>query len=79
MGKIKSPSIDVKAIEGVNVCCLTIAKCQNDMSVTKMGKAFLYIKDIINERVFTWSDLYHEPNGIKKSLLFQKKASSELT
>ena len=39
------------------------------MSVTKMGKAFLYIKDIINEREFTWSDLvYHEPNGIKKSL-----------
>ena len=37
----QSPSIDVKAIEGVSVCCLTIAKCQNDTSVTKMGKAFL--------------------------------------
>ena len=35
------PSIDVKAIEGVSGCCLTIAKCQNDTSVTKMGKPFL--------------------------------------
>ena len=37
----QSPSIDVKAIEGVSSCCLTIAKCQNDTSVTKIGKPFL--------------------------------------
>ena len=37
----QSPSIDVNAIEGVSSCCLTIAKCQNDTSVTKMGKPFL--------------------------------------
>ena len=37
----QSPIIDVKAIEGVSSCCLTIAKCQNDTSVTKMGKPFL--------------------------------------
>ena len=37
----QSPSIDVKAMEGVSNCCLTIAKCQNDTSVTKTGKPFL--------------------------------------
>ena len=37
----QSPSIDVKAIEGVSSCCRTIAKCQKDTSVTKMGKQFL--------------------------------------
>ena len=37
----QSPSIDVKAVEGVSGCCLTIAKCQNDTSVTKIGKPFL--------------------------------------
>ena len=37
----QSPSIDVKAVEGVSGCCLTIVKCQKDTSVTKMGKPFL--------------------------------------
>ena len=37
----QSPRIDVKAVEGVSGCCLTIEKCQNDTSVTKMGKPLL--------------------------------------
>ena len=56
----QSPSIDVKAIEGVNFCCLTIAKCQNDTIVTKMGKPFL-MKTFLNEgqlgRIYTTNQI----------------------
>jgi hypothetical protein len=53
----QSPSIDVKAMEGVSGCCLTTAKCQNDTSVTKMGKPSLY-KDIFEYGDPTWLELY---------------------
>ena len=55
----QSPSIDVKAIEGVSGCCLTIEKCQNDTSVTKMGRPFL--KTFMNEgqlgRIYTTNQM----------------------
>jgi hypothetical protein len=41
-GKHKLRGTDVKAIDGVNVCCLTTAKCQNETSVTTTGEAPLH-------------------------------------
>ena len=39
---INGPHTDVNAIEGVRVCPLTTAKCQNEISVTRTGVALLY-------------------------------------
>ena len=41
----KAVGTEVKAIDGVKVCCLTTAKCQNETSVTTTGVAVLHMKE----------------------------------
>ena len=45
-----SPLIEVNAIDGVKTCFRTMAKCQKETRVTRMGEPFLH--NHVNNPVF---------------------------
>ena len=63
---VGSPLIEVNAIDGVKTCFRTMAKCQKETRVTRMGEPFLHRR--VNNPVFETEVQDGSPNSIPKHL-----------